>query len=567
MKKFRYSSGFYRERNKQILQRHNQVLDEVQSENNFEGEMGFQNTRHDLPLPNVSSEHLSDENMSENSSEETFVDDIDEEYFEDDLRQWSNNYNITQDALRSLLDILRKLPGMQQLPKDPRTLRATPRKTTMVEICNSENVAVGRCWYRNVSNAIISCLTEAAGFHQISLQLFADGLDISNSSSSEVWPIMFRIIEIPELPPQVIAIHYGEGKPKNVKAFLGPVVTELKDVIANGVCVNGRNVKVQIHSVLGDSPARSLLKGTVYFNHRCGCGKCTVEGDFFKQPRHMSYANLNAPLRTDESFRGRIDEDHHREDSPMEELPIDMIKDFPVSDSLHLLHQGVMKRMLTGWYRGDFNFKTKWSTNDASSVSNFLIESNKYRPSDLHRKIRPLCDLRNWKATEFRSFLLYLGCVILKDFVKTDVYNNFMLLFCAISIFETRHYEKYYEIAGKMLEEFVKGFMDIYGQDSINSNLHNLIHVMDDVKHLGPLPEISTYPFENRLSYIKKMVHTGNLPLAQLSRRLIERTYTKRSKGKETYPRAENEYNVKCKLFMLSYKNETVFIPLLHTLS
>lgn len=49
-------------------------------------------------------------------------------------------------------------------------------------------------------------------------------------------------------------------------------------------------------------------------------------------------------LRTDFRFRNRFQLDHHREYTILEELPIDMIKGFPVSDSLHLFDLGNMKR-------------------------------------------------------------------------------------------------------------------------------------------------------------------------------------------------------------------------------
>lgn len=49
-------------------------------------------------------------------------------------------------------------------------------------------------------------------------------------------------------------------------------------------------------------------------------------------------------LRTDAQFRSRFQAEHHREHSILENLPIDMIKSFPSTDSLHLLHLGNMKR-------------------------------------------------------------------------------------------------------------------------------------------------------------------------------------------------------------------------------
>lgn len=53
--------------------------------------------------------------------------------------------------------------------------------------------------------------------------------------------------------------------------------------------------------------------------------------------------------RTDISFRNpkeenKVEVEHHKEYTPLQELPIDMIKSFPVSDPLHLLELGIMKK-------------------------------------------------------------------------------------------------------------------------------------------------------------------------------------------------------------------------------
>lgn len=69
--------------------------------------------------------------------------------------------------------------------------------------------------------------------------------------------------------------------------------------------------------------------------------KCTVEGEFFELGRHMSFPRIDCELRTDESFRTRKDPDHHKFDwRCIEKLPIDMVEDFPIADSLHLLDLG-----------------------------------------------------------------------------------------------------------------------------------------------------------------------------------------------------------------------------------
>ncbi|GAB0086453.1 uncharacterized protein DMENIID0001_005160 [Sergentomyia squamirostris] len=128
------------------------------------------------------------------------------------------------------------------------------------------------------------------------------------------------------------------------------MVDELKLMLQQGIQLNNKNVQIQLHSVIADSPARAYIKGIVYLNHCHGCTKCTVEGDYYyKQGHHMSFTSLDAAKRTDEDFRQRKDPDHHKEATPFERLPIDMITKFPVADPLHLFELGIMKRMLKGW--------------------------------------------------------------------------------------------------------------------------------------------------------------------------------------------------------------------------
>lgn len=64
-------------------------------------------------------------------------------------------------------------------------------------------------------------------------------------------------------------------------------------------------------------------------------------GEWDKKGRHMSYPRVHCPRRTDEQFRLKFDEDHHKHDTPLCRLiGIDMIEDFIVADSLHLFDLG-----------------------------------------------------------------------------------------------------------------------------------------------------------------------------------------------------------------------------------
>lgn len=259
-------------------------------------------------------------------------------------------------------------------------------------------------------------------------------------------------------------------------------------------------------------------------NHSQGCQRCTTIGKFDNAGHHMSFPKINSPLRTDEGFRLRLDEDHHSsETSPLEEIEgIDMIKDFIVADELHLLHLGIMKKLLLGWKCGGFNFKTKWSARESQIISELLLECNKCMPKEIHRSIRSLECLRFWKGLEFRTFLMYLGVVVLKDHLAPNVYDHFIQLFCAVTICSCKEYLKYVDLASECLSEYVEMYIDIYGIDSISSNVHNLCHMVEDVKRFGHLSDMSTYPFENFLGYLKHLLRQGNRPLEQVAMRVSE---------------------------------------------
>lgn len=67
----------------------------------------------------------------------------------------------------------------------------------------------------------------------------------------------------------------------------------------------------------------------------------------------MVFPNSNAALRTDAEFREKKDNAHHMKTSIIERINnLDTISDFPISDPLHLLDIGVMKRCLTRWLFG-----------------------------------------------------------------------------------------------------------------------------------------------------------------------------------------------------------------------
>lgn len=62
----------------------------------------------------------------------------------------------------------------------------------------------------------------------------------------------------------IFGIWCGESKPV-VNELLRPLVSELMTILENGITMNSHHVAVLLGRFLGDTPARSLIKGLRIF--------------------------------------------------------------------------------------------------------------------------------------------------------------------------------------------------------------------------------------------------------------------------------------------------------------
>lgn len=264
--------------------------------------------------------------------------------------------------------------------------------------------------------------------------------------------------------------------------------------------------------------------GVANFNGHHGCLKCTTIGEFSHTSNTNIFPRIDCPKRTDEDFRAKNYGNHHKVDSPLLQLNIDMINQFPIGDSLHLLHLGTMKRLLFGWRDGTYrNSCTKWPAITTIAISKFLSTKCKM-PREIHRAVRGLDCLPHWKGTEYRTFLLYIGVIVLKDHLSYETYQHYLTLYCAVTICESRRYSHLLPLARMLLDDYIECFREIYGQQYMTSNVHNLTHLVDEVEIFGELKSFSAYAFKNKLGHIKRLIRNGRNPLPQVAKRIIEMT-------------------------------------------
>lgn len=80
----------------------------------------------------------------------------------------------------------------------------------------------------------------------------------------------------------------------------------------------------------------------------------------------------------------------------------------------------------------------------------------------------------------------------------------------------------YLNYAEQLLKHFVESFEILYGRNKMSHNVHNLLHLTEDVRKFGAVDQFSAFRFENYMSSIKRALRKSEKPLQQLFNRYSE---------------------------------------------
>ena len=342
----------------------------------------------------------------------------------DELHDWFVQFNITHVAMSALLKILRKC--IPDLPKDSRTLVGQGKGTVDVQA-----IAGGQYYHSGIENGIIPIIREfhISNSEPIKLHINVDGLPIHKSTNMQFWPILGLVANCVKSGPFVIGLFCGNTKPSETNAYLSAFISEMQTLLSTGIMHNNMKYDISLTAVICDTPARAFVKCVKGHAGYHGCDKCTQEGEYVSS--RMTFPAINAPKRTNESFRNQSNEEHHVGLCPLTCLPIDMISCFPL-DYMHLICLGVMRKLIYLWMRGPL--QTRLGRRSIRDLSGRLVVFRDQVPMEFAREPRSLDEIDRWKATELRQFLLYTGPVCLVNVVEDEVYKNFMLLSVGIYI-------------------------------------------------------------------------------------------------------------------------------------
>ncbi|CAN7937837.1 unnamed protein product [Ixodes hexagonus] len=443
------------------------------------------------------------------------VDDDVREPIVEQIHTWAVDTAVPHNTLTGLLKILQSHSCFASITGSARSLLKTPRKASVVPM------GAGKYCPFGLKEGLEDTLKRARSVPDdfIAININIDGLPLTKSTRDQFWPILCHVTNCGKCDPFPIGVYYGKSKAVCAREFLRSAVSDINETLSEGLIFQGRQLRIKLSALIFDAPAKSYVLGIKGHNGYFSCTKCETEGDFLNG--RMCFPELDAKLRTNESFRSHTQEKHHVQGTELEKLPIDLVRQVPL-DYMHLICLGVVCKLLRSWLKGDSKCRIGTAMRDAVSLANLEIE--RYICSDFGRKPRSLLDLDRWKAVEFRLLLLYTGPIVLHSRVPDPFFYNFMTLHAPFTILSSPKLSlEYVDYAEQLLVHFVKTFMSLYGKDKVSHNVHNLIHLANDVRSHGPLHGWSAFPFENFMGTLKALQRKPERPLEQLHNRITER--------------------------------------------
>ena len=428
------------------------------------------------------------------------------------LANWAVVYGVSHAALLALLTLLSVFANLD-LPKDPRTLLQTPPS------CAVKTMSGGEYFYFGLAASIKGTLKrmhKVPAVQTLRLQFNIDGIPLFKSARTALWPILCRIKNVSSTV-FTVAIFAGDSKP-TLQPYLADFLSELMDVLKEGLAFQQHIFKVEVDCFLCDAPARAFLKSVKGHSGYHGCERCHQKGVYMSG--RLTFPDLHAPLRTWSQFRDMENDEHHHDSSPLLALGFDLVSGFPL-DYMHLACLGVMRYMLRLWLCGPL--RTRLPARVIEAISGRLCSVRQFLPREFARRPRSLYEFRLWKATELRQFLVYTGSYALKGLVAPEMYELFLSFSCAMTILLSQSLaHRHCHYARELLVTFVSNFAHCFGSQFLVYNVHGLIHLADDAEKYGNLDNISCFPFENHLQKLKKSVRRPQNPVAQIVRRVQE---------------------------------------------
>ena len=375
--------------------------------------------------------------------------------------------------------------------------------------------------------------------YSLTLMGHTDGLSIHDSADLTLWPLEFVIVELPpHLRYRYVLVSgvWLDGCKPYINSYFKPFVKELQTIYEDGVqWIHPKTKELHTSRVTcpvfcADAPARAGIQNVLQHGGKYCCNICEqkmkklpadpVLPGIKKKPRRrvFTFQENSSRLRTAERMEKQGEESRRRQEASQNKKltavkgvrGMSVISDIPGCDRssavfpeyMHLL-LCLIKEFFTLW----FEKEGPWSLKDKRDEINAFLEEIRV-PDFITRITRSTECFRKWKANELRSFVLYYSPIILKECMKEEYFQHWMLLVHSLYLLLKDNISKT-DIAKAeiMLKMFCRDFSRLYKADHYTYYVHNLLHLPLSVQRYGPLWSNAAFQFESFNGTLAKFIH------------------------------------------------------------
>ena len=324
---------------------------------------------------------------------------------------------------------------------------------------------------------------------------------------------------------------YCDKHDPNMLTFLNPLVEKLNTLYDLGIQVPGTadenvtTVRCMLFMATADLPARAALMNMKQFNGKFACHLCKSEGTAYGQYKiHRCWPyeqNTEERMHHDQidfatwatQKKPVMGVKGHSVFAKIR-YPFDLVRSFAI-DWMHCVCLGVVKYIM------------RLQLSDGNKGMDFYVGASNARlshnllsikpPDIVGRLPRALEDLKHWKATELKNWLLHYSVAVLRKTLDPIYFFHWTLLVNGIGILCSDSISNDdLRNADAMLRDFVILMGILYGTTKCTMNVHLLQHLADYVSRRGPLWAYSCFAFEGMNAFIKPLVHGTHHAMEQI---------------------------------------------------
>ena len=296
-----------------------------------------------------------------------------------------------------------------------------------------------------------------------------------------------------------------------MKKFLKPIVEDLK-ALENGLRIHDDWFKFYVIKSIYDKPAKAemlnMKSSTGYF----GCSKCEIEGESvqYNNGHHIVFKHGIHILRNESNYQENL---MNLEKGVLGECVLSKLRFYhPITsnqiDVMHSIFLGVCKLFFSYWFCS--SLKSNYCLKNQLDILNDKLLSIK-PPNFVSQAPRRLEDFKNWMAHEFLNFFLFFSIPLLSDVMKKVYFQNLLLFTSSLEILLNRTINKReLDKTERALNLFVSQLEELYDKDFMLSGTHEVLHLVQCTRELGPLKE-NLFPLEELNRNITRLIKGQNL--------------------------------------------------------